>query len=789
MPITLESPFYQFQFTPETGVFDLVPMTPDTAGFSGGRMRIEIQHLFQKLKVPLDSWTFIPPDDSPMDSSAHGQLIQAEAYQEIPQINVQTKVTFALAKDLPLFLWKLKFLNLGDDPVWLEKIEFLRAGGQVDFGSLDFPGNPADAQWSFYSNGWQSWSHTGAYVQGQSMRISRQGFLQQPMVMNHGTPALRLPGYYTSDFFGAITDLTSGTGMLAGFLSQKNHFGTIEAVLYDRPSLALFTSDRSRLDPGAELETDWAVITSYNKSVPDPLGVYLDAVAREHGLNSTINHPGKTGWCSWYRYYTDVTDQDIRSNINSMDTIRQSLPLELVQIDDGFETRVGDWFSFKPAFQQGVAPLAKEISDRGFTPGLWLAPFILDRRSSFYRDNPQYILRNRRGKPVNAGFGWNSLTAAIDLTVPGAMEETSRAIHIAVSEWGFPYLKLDFLYAAALPGFRYDPTQTRARIMRAGMQALRDAAGADSYLLGCGLPLGSGIGLVNAMRIGADVSGAWEPQFHGIKWLIKNEPHMPAARNAIQNTLSRAPLHNRWWVNDPDCLLVGTNTQLTDVEVQTLATVIGLTGGSLLLSDDLVSLPPERLEIAQVLLPSLGNRPEVLDLLEETTPRRLRLALSSPFGKWTIAARFNWHDHPKAWVFDPADYGLQDDIWWVSSFWDQKIHQYHPGSPIEMPALSPHGAALMAIYPAKPAALPAYLGCNLHFSQGNEVTGWNSGEKDLHIVLSLDRIASGFIRLFLPRPPLTAACEGKPINWTREAENIYRFDLSVDQTSEIFIHY
>lgn len=752
-------------------------------------MRIEIQHHFQKLKLALDSWTLTPPDAGSTDSSPHGQLIQATAYQEIPREKVQIKVAFALAKDLPLFLWKLKVLNLGDDPVWLEKIEFLRAGGQSDFGSLDFPGNAEDAQWSFFSNGWQSWSHTGAYLPGQSMRTSRLGFLQQPMVVNRGTPALQLPGYYTSDFFGAVTDLTSGAGLLTGFLSQKTHFGTIEAVLYDRPSLAVFTSDRSRLDPGAEIESDWAVITFYNQSAPDPLGVYLDAVAREYGLNSTLNHPVKTGWCSWYRYYTDVTGQHIRSNLNTMDNIRQSLPLDLVQIDDGFETRVGDWFSFKPAFKPGIAPLAREISDRGFTPGLWLAPFILDRRSRFYRDNPQYILRNRRGKPVNAGFGWNSLTAAIDLTVPGAMEETCRAVHIAACEWGFPYLKLDFLYAAALPGFRYDLTQTRARIMRAGMQALRDAAGEDTYLLGCGMPLGSGIGLVDAMRIGADVSGAWQPQFHGIKSFIKNEPHMPAARNAIQNTLTRALLHDRWWVNDPDCLLVGTNTQLSEAEVQTLATAIGLTGGSLLLSDDLSSLPPERYHIARVLLPGLGKRAEVLDLLEEPTPRRLRLALSGPSGNWTVMARFNWQEHPESWVFDPADYGLTDEIYRVSSFWDRRIFQYQPGSPIVMPAIPPHGAALLAIYPAEPAARPAYLGSNLHFSQGNEITGWVVGEKGLQIELDLGRIASGFIRLLLPHPPLAAVCEGKAINWTREAETIFGFDLSVDRTASILIHF
>lgn len=789
MPTTLNSQFFQLRLLPEKGQFDLVPESPYLPGLNGCRMKLEIQQNFRKLQIPLDSWELTPLDAETTVPSPHGPLIRVQAQQEIPHADIQVTISFALAQNEPLFLWKIKLQNLGDFPVWVEKIEFLRVGGQSDFGRLDFPGNPAARQWTFFSNGWQSWSHTGTYHPNQAMRISRLGFLQQPMVKNHGTPALRQPGYYTADFFGAVTDLTSGSGLAAGFLSQKQHFGTIEAVLYDQPSLAIFTSDRSRLDPEAGLETDWAVITPYHTSSPDPLGTYLEAVSREHGLAATPRSPHPTGWCSWYQYYTGVTDQDIRDNLHALDSKRQQLPLTLVQIDDGFESRVGDWFSFKPAFQDGVAPLAKEISDHGFTPGLWLAPFILDRRSNFYRKNPQYILRNRRGKPVNAGFGWNALTAAIDLTAPGSLEETSRAVQTAADDWGFPYIKLDFLYAAALPGLHHDPTRTRAQIMQMGMQALRDAAGSQTYLLGCGMPLGSGIGLVDAMRISADVSGAWQPQFHGIRLFLQGEPHMPAARNAIQNILTRAPLHNRWWVNDPDGLLVRPDTQLTEAEVQTLATAIALSGGSLLLSDDLTSLPLDRLQVAQALLPVTGKRPEVLDLLEETTPRRLRLKLSGPFGQWTVAARFNWQEQPEPWHFDPKDFGLPEGKYWVSSFWNQAIHRYQPGSPTPIQSIPPHGAALLAVYPADSPSTAGYLGSSLHFSQGIEVAEWEESRQDLRLKLDLGRSAAGFIRLLLPRPPLEALCGGKPISWTQEADRIYHFEVKSEKDASIRIHF
>lgn len=704
-------------------------------------------------------------------------------------LELQVSVTFALAQDRPLFLWKIQLENHGVEPIWVEKIEFLRVGANPDFGSLDFPGDAAAARFSFFSNGWQSWSHTGAYLPGQGMRISRLGLLQQPMVVNHGTPLIHLPGYYTADFFGAVTDLTTGAGFAAGFLSQKYHFGKVEAVLFDRPSLAMYTTDRSLLDCGSTLETDWAVITPVQASNPDPLGEFLDAVAREHGLTPSAIHTAPAGWCSWYQYYSAVTANDIRANLNTMVENHHRLPLSLVQIDDGFETRTGDWLSFKKTFPGGVAPLAGEISGQGFTPGIWLAPYILDRRSTFYRNNPSYILRNRRGNPVNAGFGWNRLTAAIDLTVPGALEDTSRVVQTAASDWGFPYIKLDFLYAAALPGQRYDPRLTRAQVMRKGMQALRDAAGPQTYFLGCGLPLGSGIGLVDSMRIGADVNGTWQPQVHGINTWIKNEPHMPAARNAIQNTLSRAPMHNRWWVNDPDCLLLRPETELTDAETQTLATVIALSGGSLILSDNLTRLPANRVRMAQVLLPVAGQRPEVLDLLEEPTPRRLRMSLTGPQGAWTVAAKFNWQDRPEAWKFRPVDFGLPDEACRVSTFWNPGLYLYQPGNPVLMPEIEPHGSILLAIYPATLPLKAGYLGSDLHFTQGSEVANWTLGGKTLQLTLNLGKACSGFFRLQLPKPPARAACNGTPLPWTLEADNIYRFEGVFDSTVSVSIDF
>lgn len=784
MPTTLISNHFLLSLHPETGKFDLQNAGANQIALYGCRMRIETSQPGNRITLPLDHWEIQPQADETPTTAGHGAMVSLQAKHSLPGSGLDTTVTFALSLDHPLFLWKIRLENTGREAIRIDKIEFLRAGGQENFGSLDFSPSPL---WSFYSNGWQSWSPTGAFPKSQAMRVSRLGFLQQPMIINPGTPALRMPGYYTADFFGALADLKSKIGLVAGFLSQKQHFGTIEAVLYDRPALAMWTSDGAHLDPEKAIESDWAVITPFSTNDLDPLREYLEAVAREHNVTREKIRPIPTGWCSWYQYYTRLSAQDVRANLTALAAARARLPLELVQIDDGFEEMAGDWLSFTPGFPGGVAPLAREISAHGGTPGLWLAPFIVHPRSEFARKNPQFILRNKHGKPVNAGFGWNTLTAGLDLTVPGALEAACEPVQTAAHEWGFPYLKLDFLYAAALPGLRHDPTRTRAQVMRQGMEAIRAAAGDQTYLVGCGLPLGSGIGLVDAMRIGADVNGSWEPEIKGIRFPFKNEPAVPSARNSLHNILARAPLHNRWWVNDPDCLLVRPDTRLTLAEIQSLATAIGITGGSLLISDDLAALPTDRLRIAQVLLPVVGQRAEVLNLLAETAPTRLRLPLSGAQGKWMVIAKFNWKDTAHAWEFNPSEFALPDLSCWVSSFWDEKIFHYAPGIALKMSTIPAHGAVLATVIPFTDDSASLYLGSNLHFSQGCEIAKWASEPQRLQFSVDLARQGKGFVQLYLPSAPTRAKCEGKLLEWQELGGGAFRFFLTVDRSAQIEI--
>jgi len=277
-------------------------------------------------------------------------------------------------------LWKISLENKGDSPIWVEKIEMLRVGFFPIKTFLPEPGpitlqkniipqglgvirpHPTLGELAFFSNGWLSWSHTQSYGADDYYRQTRLGFLTTPMWYNAGTPRPKKAGYFASDMFGVLGDRQNRTGILAGFLSQKEHFGSLKVRIDDPfyPAMRLWANgDHARLDPGASLTTDWAAIQFVEIDAPDPLEPYLNAVAREHGLQSSVfSLQSPVGWCSWYDYYQDVTAEDVRSNLQTAQKIADTVPLNVIQIDDGYEEQIGDWLTFDPGFPEGVKPLA-----------------------------------------------------------------------------------------------------------------------------------------------------------------------------------------------------------------------------------------------------------------------------------------------------------------------------------------------------------------------------------------------------------------------------------------------
>lgn len=786
MTFTIENSFLQFEIYPKRASWNLSSPNHDDLFIQGARLGVSYRVGRARFRTDLLDAHEISGLRS--IDSAQGKCQQINLFCNPDANGVSYTIEFALPYQYPLLMWKMSVENKSQQPVYIDRMEMLNIVATPNTNPRSEIRNLKSPR--FFSNGWGSWDYSGTFGPSDRFRRTRLGPFTTPMRKNAGTPHPKDRGHFSSDMFGVLGNRDSRRGLLAGFLSQKEGFGTLETWL-QKPVAALrmwANGDGARLDPGKSLTTDWACLHFLYIDDQDPLSPYLEAAAREHGIGnsaesviwnsdsaitipgSTIQKPIPTGWCSWYQFFSDVSEHDILQNLAKLIELRHELPLQVIQIDDGFETRVGDWCDFKPSFPEGLSPLADDIREAGFTPGIWLAPFIVDPRSRLARDHPDWLVRGRLNRPANAGFSsWGTFTAGLDLTHPGALAYVREVIHKAAHEWGFPYLKLDFLYAGALAGNRRDPSRTLAQVLRGGLEAIREAAGEETMILGCGCPLGSAIGLVDAMRINPDVDPHWLPNMFGFGAILKNEPGLPAARSAIHNTLTRAFMHQYWWQNDPDCLLLRPDTNLTLAETQSLATAIALSGGSLLLSDDLPNLPPERLYIAQAMLPLIGKRPQVMDWFDSSTPGRMRLDLEISSGTWHLLALFNWEDTAQNAQLVLEDYRLDPrKAYLAREFWSGEVHTIKGGA-LQFDEVPAHGVILLAVRQSIPGA-PQYLGSNLHISQGLEVAQWQETPDGLHICIKRPGRAQGELVLALPDQPGEIQIDGEATPWRSSEE-------------------
>jgi len=230
------------------------------------------------------------------------------------------------------------------------------------------------------------------------------------------------------------------------------------------------------------------------------------------------------GWSSWSCYFKDVTEAAVIENAET--ARRLELPLAIVQLDEGYETAIGDWLS--PSSRFGSLPrLAERLRDEGLQPGIWTAPFLVDPASKLAARHSDWLVED-----ADAGTHWGKRMRILDIGNRAAAQHLAEVFG-TLRDWGFVYHKLDFLYAGAIPG---------EDSYREGMQLIRAALGGEATVLASGAPLLPSIGLCDAMRVGPDV-------------LPEVPDAQPDVDTLVRITDTRAWMNGRLWINDPDHLV------------------------------------------------------------------------------------------------------------------------------------------------------------------------------------------------------------------------------------------
>ena len=365
-------------------------------------------------------------------------------------------------------------------------------------------------------SGWQSWSLTAWVEAGRVISPTRPSRLHPEQT----DPAYARETRPNGAWYAAV-ELAGGKVLLLGALGLDSH------VRLDDPM-----SLTGWYEAGSG---DWFLAAGDEDTV---FNQYAQLLKQQLG-SGNVQKPLRV-WCSWYSMYREVYEGQLLKILADLG----DLPFEVFQIDDGWQKGIGDWEP-NAKFPSGMSELAKRIRATGRKAGLWLAPLLVVPSSRIYQNQRDWLLHDEKGRLVSAGFNWGEPLFALDTTHPAVLDWLD-ALMKKVRNWGYEYIKLDFLYAGGLPGKRhlYMP---RECAYRTGLKRIREALG-EAYLLTCGAPVLPSLGLCDGLRIGPDVASSWATSRDDD--LLRNHA-IPGGRNALRTTI------NRLWLQplvhtDPD---------------------------------------------------------------------------------------------------------------------------------------------------------------------------------------------------------------------------------------------
>ena len=289
-------------------------------------------------------------------------------------------------------------------------------------------------------------------------------------------------------------------------------------------------------------------------------------------------HGMMSGYTSWYNYFQNITEDIIIRDLNGLDPYKDQV--NIFQIDDGYETFIGDWLDPNPSkFPKGMKYIADEIHKKGYKAGIWLAPFNCQKVSRMAKEHPDWLIKHENGKPMVGCIAWGG-AYTFDIYNEEVRAYLKKVFDVVLNEWGYDMVKLDFLYSQCI---KPRHGKSRGEIMCDAMEFLRECVG-DKLFLGCGVPIGPALGICDACRISCDVDLTYKGQFYS-RIQVSNE--MLNARSAINNSIFRRHLDGRVWMNDPDVFFLRKNNlKFTDEQKFLLGKINNLCGNVLFVSDN-----------------------------------------------------------------------------------------------------------------------------------------------------------------------------------------------------------
>ena len=549
--------------------------------------------------------------------------------------------------------------------------------------------------------------------------------------------------------FLAIADPVSRAGIVSGWLTNDHASGIVRSSGADVEAVAEFGG--AVLPAGQAIEGD-AFAVGYFENAFDGLEAWADAAARANRVKLLPLPRG--GYSTWY--HDRALDEKRMASLADF-AYGELMPFgfQVLQIDDEWQISRRDFTTYNPTgpYPSGMKATANKIRSDGMIPGLWLTPFAWDPARPVFAGHPDWFIHRANGELYSDKWAGTFL----DMTHPDARRFLSEAIRRITREWGYSLIKTDGMWSGLAakglypePDYHpdelgdavlHDRSKTNLEAYRSGLRLVREAAGESTFLLGCNIAqnmrsMAGSFGLVDSMRIGPDVGTKW----NGI---------LAGARMGTRLYF----LHRRVWYNDPDCLILRSQTLSLD-EARAWGSWIAISGQLNLSGDDLQGLPAERLDIFKRTLPSHELKPRPMDLFEKTFPQLWQLTGGTGSTRRDVIAWFNWDDKtPDDLVTPLARLALPENASGEFVGFDYWANQMVGPIRGEIRThLAPGACRILSLQPALDR--PQVIGTSRHVTQGIVDLSreeWNGAKRTLSATSAVVGRDPYEIRIHLPQ--------------------------------------